>query len=219
MVQCITVKKYPISFSEANLFNEINNEHSDNMYGEKLFQAYNDYVIHIDDIQEYYTFLNVCHRKLINSAFSGNNEKCGLLLFNNGCIVPYCIIDEQKYVPLLFFDATEHLIDNSVKIENWDFAYIKFCCIVQDIMNEILTKRFCLGIRLDVIRNFLPLNTNFEEYWPIMEKDTQLHTNWTDNVSSPSLTAPSMLSNMSSSHTYKKEWPTQIVHQNEMVRV
>lgn len=86
----------------------------------------------------------------------GNNEKFGFLRMNIGSIVLYCTIDDQKHVPLLFFDeALEILIDDYFKIENWNLAYIKFCCIVENIRNDIITSKSYLVTRLSVIRNIL----------------------------------------------------------------
>lgn len=50
------MNSYPISISEANLFNEINIDHSDQMYGKEPFETNKDYVFNADDIHKFYIF-------------------------------------------------------------------------------------------------------------------------------------------------------------------
>jgi len=56
-------------------------------------------------------------------------------------------------------------------------AYLKFCCKVQGIRNELFASDSCTVTSLDDIKNYFPPETNFEEYWPAKVVDTQLLTN------------------------------------------
>lgn len=67
--------------------------------------------------------MEIRYKKLTNFNTLIDNEKCGYIIINAKSLVPYCIIDGQKYIPLLFFNINKLLIDSVVRIENWNFAY------------------------------------------------------------------------------------------------
>lgn len=175
---CTSVKSHFITESEAKLLNEINMKHSDQIYGKELFQAGKDFIVRMEDVQEFYAFIEVCYKKLLCNIIPGRKEKCGFIRINSESVVPYCIKDDQKYVPLFYFEGeTENLRHRAVKLENWNLAYLKFCCKVQGIRNELFASDSCTVTSLDDIKNYFPPDTNFEEYWPAKVVDTQLLTN------------------------------------------
>lgn len=199
---CTSVKSHFITEAEAKLFNEINQKHSDLVYGKELFQAGKDYIVRLEDVQEFYTFIEVCYKKLLSQVTPGGKESCGFIRINSESVVPYCIKEGKKYVPLFYFEGeTENLKQSAVKLENWNLAYLKFCCKVQGIRNELFASDSCTVTSLDDIKNYFPPDTNFEEYWPAKVVDTQLLTNQKNaHINSPAawIRAPPALLNTTS---------------------
>ncbi|KAE9525153.1 hypothetical protein AGLY_014567 [Aphis glycines] len=177
-----SVGSHFITNSEAKLLNEINIKHCDGIYGKDPFYAVKDYVVRLEDVLEFYTFIEVCYQKLMSNIIPGRNEKCGFIRINSESVVPYCLKDGCKYVPLFYFEGEiENLRNRAIKIENWNLAYLKFCCKVQGIRNELYTSESCTVTSLDDIKNYFPPDTHFEEYWPAKVIDTQLLTNQKSN--------------------------------------
>ncbi|CAH1711528.1 unnamed protein product [Aphis gossypii] len=175
---CTSVRSHFITDSEAKILNEINIKHCDNIYGKDTFYAGKDYIVRLEDVHEFYTFIEVCYKKLLCNITPSRKEKCGFIRINSESVVPYCLKDGQKYVPLFYFEGeTENLRHRAVKLENWNLAYLKFCCKVQGIRNELFASDSCTVTSLDDIKNYFPPETHFEEYWPAKVIDTQLLTN------------------------------------------
>jgi len=75
--------------------------------------------------------------------------------------------ENTKYVPLFYFEGeTEHLKLKSEVVDGWDLAYLKFCCKVQGIRNELFANDVCKVVALDEIKGHFPSGTTFEDYWP-----------------------------------------------------
>lgn len=183
---CAAVRSHFITEMEAKLFNEINSKHSDYVYGKEPFMAGKEYVVRLEDAEEFYAFIEVCYKKLLCNIAPGRNEKCGFIRINSESVVPYCIKDGQKYVPLFYFEGeTDNLRLRAEKLENWNLAYLKFCCKVQGIRNELFASDSCVVTSLEDIKNYFPPDTNFEEYWPAKVVDAQLlNNNGTNSKSS-----------------------------------
>jgi len=163
----IYVRSLFITESEAKLLNDINQNHANCMYGKKGFLAGKDYIASLEDVREFHTFIEVCYKKIMGKITPGHREKCGFIRINSVSVVPYCIKDNQKYVPLFYFEGvSENLRQQSLKLENWDLAYLKFGFKVQGIIKELFASDSCAVASLDEIKNNFPPETNFEEYWP-----------------------------------------------------
>ena len=54
----------------------------------------------------------------------------------------------------------------SDKVDGWDLAYLKFCCKVQGIRNELFAADTCRVVALEEIKGHFPSGTTFEDYWP-----------------------------------------------------
>ena len=81
--------------------------------------------------------------------------------------MPYTVKETIKYVPLFYFEGeTDHLKLKSDKVEGWDLAYLKFCCKVQGIRNELFAADTCRVVALEEIKGHFPSGTTFEDYWP-----------------------------------------------------
>ncbi len=70
--------------------------------------------------------------------------RCGFFRINGESVVPYTLRDGVKFVPLFYFEGeTEHLKLKSDQVNGWDLAYLKFCCKVQGIRNELFSSETC----------------------------------------------------------------------------
>jgi len=176
---CTSVRSYFITDNEAALLNEINNFHCDFAFGNAVFFARKDHIVLLEDVQEFFTFLDVCYKALLSNDNTGRKKKCGYIFINFDSFLPYGIKDDKKYIPLFCFEGeTENLQQLSVKLENWNLAYLKFCCKLQGIINdEFFASDSCTVISLDDIKNFYSNDTIFEEFWPPHIKDIQLPAN------------------------------------------
>ncbi|XP_011314365.1 uncharacterized protein [Fopius arisanus] len=173
---CTCIKSYFITEAESKLFNEINNKHCENQFGKEQFTC-KDLVVRLSDAKEFYTFLDVCYTKLtsqnVNTGQKG--EKCGFIRINKESVVPYTVKDNLKYVPLFYFEGeTDNLKLKAEKLEGWDLSYLKFCCKVQGIRNELFASETCSVISLSDIKSYFPPGTGFEDYWPSKVMDSQL---------------------------------------------
>jgi hypothetical protein len=116
--------------------------------------------------QEFYRFLDLCHKKLVLKK-SNASDRCGFFRINGESVVPYTVKNSIKYVPLFYFEGeTDHLKLKSEEVEGWDLAYLKFCCKVQGIRSELFNNDICKVVALDEIKGHFPQGTTFEDYWP-----------------------------------------------------
>lgn len=157
------VHAFHITEPECRLFNEINHKHCESQY--KLFTV-EDLVIRLSDVEQIHQFLNVCSKKLS----MGNKEpgdKCGFIRINKEFIIAYGVRGGRQFVPLFYFDGD---IDNlKQKIEyfsGFDLWYLKFCCKVQGLQNEVFAGDKLAVINLSDIMDCFPVGTQFEDYWP-----------------------------------------------------
>ncbi|XP_058794514.1 uncharacterized protein LOC131666128 isoform X2 [Phymastichus coffea] len=177
---CTCIRSYYITEAESKLLNEINMKHCENQFGREQFTC-KDLVVRLVDAKEFYTFLDVCYTKLTSAsnqnALVGHNkpDKCGFIRINKESVVPYTIKSGLKFVPLFYFEGeTDNLKLKAEKLEGWDLSYLKFCCKVQGIRNELFASETCSVISLNDIKSYFPPGTGFEDYWPSKVMDSQL---------------------------------------------
>ncbi|XP_022129348.2 uncharacterized protein LOC111003250 [Pieris rapae] len=170
---CTCIRSYYITDVEALLLNEINNRHCDGQFGRDPFTQ-KDLVVRLSDAYEFYNFLDVCYNKLLRGT-TNNKDKCGFIRINKESVVPYTVRDNQKFVPLFYFEGeTDNLKLKADQLKGWDLSYLKFCCKVQGIRNELFASETCSVISLTDIKSYFPPGTDFEEYWPNKVVDSQL---------------------------------------------
>ncbi|CAH2049575.1 unnamed protein product, partial [Iphiclides podalirius] len=170
---CTCIRSYYITEIEARLLNEINNRHCDGQFGREPFTQ-KDLVVRLSDAYEFYNFLDVCYNKLLRGT-TNNNDKCGFIRINKESVVPYTVRDNQKFVPLFYFEGeTDNLKLKADQLKGWDLSYLKFCCKVQGIRNELFASETCSVISLTDIKSYFPPGTEFEEYWPNKVVESQL---------------------------------------------
>ena len=79
-------------------------------------------------------------------------------------------------------------------------AYLKFCCQVQGIRNELFAANTCKVVALDEIKLHYPQGTTFEDYWPPQGSIEPVHIqraparSWNQNPASSTITAPTSVS-------------------------
>jgi len=162
---CTCIRSYYITDSESKLLNEINLKHTDCAFGKEAFTS-KDLVVRLKDAREFHKFLDLCHKKLVLKK-SNASDRCGFFRINGESVVPYTVKENTKYVPLFYFEGeTEHLKLKSEVVDGWDLAYLKFCCKVQGIRNELFANDVCKVVALDEIKGHFPSGTTFEDYWP-----------------------------------------------------
>lgn len=172
LYNCTSVRSYYITDVEARLLDEINFRHCDQCFGKEKFSM-KDLIVRLTDAQKFQQFLDVCYKKLTN--FSTPNDKCGFIRINSESVVPYTVRDGQKMVPLFYFEGeTDNLKLKADSLSGWDLSYLKFCCKVQGIRNELFASETVAVISLDDIKSYFPQGTIFEDYWPNKVVDTQL---------------------------------------------
>ena len=114
----------------------------------------------------FFRFLDLCYKKLVLKR-SNASDRCGFFRINRESVVPYTVKENVKYVPLFYFEGeTDHLKLKSDKVDGWDLAYLKFCCKVQGIRNELFAADTCRVVALEEIKGHFPSGTTFEDYWP-----------------------------------------------------
>lgn len=173
---CTCIRSYYITDQEARLLNEINIKHCDSQFGRDPFTN-QDLIVRLTDAVEFYNFLGVCYMKLTKGSTTPLG-RCGFIRINKESVVPYTVYNLQKYVPLFYFEGeTENLKMKANKLEGWDLSYLKFCCKVQGIRNELFAHDTCAVISLNDIRNYFPPGTLFEDYWPTKVVDSHLLIN------------------------------------------
>ncbi|KAJ0175301.1 hypothetical protein K1T71_009442 [Dendrolimus kikuchii] len=170
---CTCIRSYYITEIEARLLNDINNRHCDGQFGREPFTQ-KDLVVRLSDAYEFYNFLDVCYYKLLRGT-TNSKDKCGFIRINKESVVPYTVRDNQKFVPLFYFEGeTDNLKLKADQLKGWDLSYLKFCCKVQGIRNELFASETCSVISLSDIKSYFPPGTEFEEYWPNKVVDSQL---------------------------------------------
>jgi len=162
---CYSIKSFYMHESEYKLLNDINVKHNDCYYGKEAFSP-KDLVVKLEDVTELLSFLELCNKKLVVKV-SDWDDRCGFLKINSESVVPYTYIKGVKQVPLFYFEGeTDGLKLTSSTCSNWDLVYLKFCCKVQGIRNELFSGDICKVVALDEIKQHFPSGTQFEDYWP-----------------------------------------------------
>eukprot|EP00092_Neocalanus_flemingeri_P036205 GFUD01039422.1.p1 GENE.GFUD01039422.1~~GFUD01039422.1.p1 ORF type:complete len:448 (+),score=122.52 GFUD01039422.1:58-1344(+) len=189
VVICPTIHSYRVTEVEARLLNEINTRHADCFFGKDTFTT-KDLVVKEDEVDQYYQFLDMCSRKMILKK-SSEKDKCGFLRIGGTSDVPYTEVEGIKYMPVFYFEGA---IDQSMclTLRGWDWAYLRFCCKVQGVKDDLIASNCCESVALHDLREYFPLETTFVEYWPakdyisrVVSKMTTQPGSWTRVITNP----------------------------------
>ena len=166
---CTCIRSYFITEHESKLLNDINQKHCEMQFGKDLFTT-KDLVVRKSDAGQFHKFLETCYKKLVLKAIDVN-DRCGFFRINGDSVVPYTVKEVNgspvQYVPLFYFEGeTENLKQKAQTVEGWELSYLKFCCKVQGIRNELFASEKCQVVSLEDIKSHFPSNTDFQDWWP-----------------------------------------------------
>jgi len=138
--QCITLKSFYLTASEAKLLNLINFNHSNNRYGEAFFST-KDVIISASDVRELSRFLNISH-EIFTKDLSQSDAKLGIVRLTPDplqptftLLVPYILKTYSsnlvKLVPKKMVEPYVHISPSTVKAtpSDWDIMYLKMLSI------------------------------------------------------------------------------------------
>lgn len=169
---CTSVRSYYLTEAESRLLNEINHRHCDSQFGREMYTL-KDLVVRLCDANKFFQFMDICYKKLL--GHSAPSDKCGFIRINKESVVPYTVRDGEQFVPLFYFEGeTENLKQKADHLSGWDLSYLKFCCKVQGIRNELFASDSVAVISLNDIKSYFPVGTEFEDYWPSKVVENQL---------------------------------------------
>ena len=86
---CTSIRSYYLTDNESKLLNEINIKHTDCTFGKEAFTS-KDLVVRLKDAKEFYKFLDLCHKKLVQKK-SNASDRCGFFRINGESVVPYTV--------------------------------------------------------------------------------------------------------------------------------
>jgi len=189
VLSCPNVHSYMVTDVEARLLNEINTRHTDCMFGKENFTT-KDLLVKQDDAEQFYKFLDISHMKMILKK-SSDKDRCGFLRIGGTSDVPYVVVEGTKFLPLFYFEG-EIDLKKCVTLAGWDWAYLKFCCKVQGVKDELIASDNCETVAFKDLRDYFPSGTSFVEYWPakdfisrvVSKKNTQSGS-WTKVIINP----------------------------------
>ena len=117
-----------VTLSESRLLFEINRCHCDSFFGQ-MDHFSKDHLVNAEEFCRYVTFLSLSQAR-INSNISQGDSRFGFLRINGTGDVPYVVVQEQKLIPLFYFEEAGTESVSKVTVSDWDWAYLKFCCKV-----------------------------------------------------------------------------------------
>jgi len=161
-VACSSVDSFRVTEDEARILNEINTKHVDLLFGRDSFTT-KDLIVKVEDVVIFYEFLELCHKKLILKQ-SAASDKCGFTRIGGLSDVPHVKVETKNYLPLFYFDGD---VDKQcVTLRGMDWAYLKFCCKVQGVKDELICSDVCEAVAEEDMKDYFPLGTTFVDYWP-----------------------------------------------------
>jgi len=178
------MKSWFITQAESRLLNEINYQHSGGMFGKATFN-FQDQIITLKDAIAFYHFLVQCQSTIIKKQRNAS-KRCGFIRIAGESVIPFTTNGSSgRYVPLFYLEeVSEELRSESITIKGWNLAYLKYCCRIQGIKPYLYQPAECLVVRLDLIKNYFPPGTLFEDYWPqkinfpVNDKNISHPDNW-----------------------------------------
>ena len=189
IVTCPTIHSYRTTEVEARLLNEINAKHADCQYGKENFTT-KDLVVKRSDIDRFYQYLDLCNRKMITKK-STEKDRCGFLRIGGSSDVRYTEVEGVKYLPLFYFEGEEIDSQKCKTLRGWDWAFLRFCCRVQGVKDELIAGDCCGTVALEELKYYFPPGTSFVEYWPAKDLISRVVTkrntqgSWTRVIINP----------------------------------
>lgn len=163
VASCCTIKSQAANSLELELINEINQKHCEDMFGKDAFKEGAD-LVSMSDIKKLYNYLELCRKKLVLKK-SGSKDKCGFIRVNKKDVIPFLNRDENKFLPLFFFEGLKGKGEEAV---GWEMTYIRFCCLINKINHPVLKTDKCELINMEDIKQ--NLGPDVGNYWPLKPK-------------------------------------------------
>lgn len=160
-IYCTRVKTHSMSKAEARLMNEINFKHCNSQFGRDLFKL-EDAMILLSEALEFFQFLDICYQEMFMNKNKLPSDKCGFIRVNNCSEVPYVTRDGQKYLPLMYFDS-DYLRLRAEVLSGWGLSYLKLCCRIHGVRNELFDNDFIAVINLTEVKSYFPPSTIFDD--------------------------------------------------------
>lgn len=172
IMQCITIQAYNITNAELKLLNEINNFHSNGLFGTTFKK--DEQICKINDLEQMVNYLYFILDRLREPLKPLDLDillKCGFLrIVPTSHTVPFVRIDKEIYMPLIYLELDDivmkNIKPNTKTISGWDLAYLKFCYKIHQINTKFFYIEHCEVISYRFIINYFPKNTKFIYYWP-----------------------------------------------------
>lgn len=183
---CASVQSYHITNSEAKILHDISVHNVDYLNMEKRFVAGRDCIVRLEDVEEFNLFIEICYDALRNVFNPNRLNKCGYISINSKSVVPYSIKEGKKYIPIFFLGrAFSEEMPEVIKLENWNLAYIKFCCKIELIYDHLFDGDSCLAVSFDTVMERLDESTVFLDVWPTKVDKRELVLNHKNSRVSP----------------------------------
>ena len=133
-----TVWAHPLTASERRLLFEINRGHCDSLFGE-MEKFSKDHLVNREEFCQYFTFLSVSQARInSNVSQAPGTQQFGFLRINGNGDVPYVVVQQEKLIPLFYFEEAGTETISKVTVSDWDWAYLKFCCKVPQIHRTLI---------------------------------------------------------------------------------
>lgn len=167
---CVQIKTYPLTKKEEQLFDEINSKH---LAPSKIPKQKTRFIIQLTELKNYFIFLISCFYKLSSNDTRINvKEKFGLIRVNIDSVIPYHVINNEKYVPFFYFENKfKELKSQAIPMDKWSYIYIKLCYLIQGIKFDFSNINSFLLISINIVKRYLAPNTQIQEYWPAITDD------------------------------------------------
>lgn len=155
--------KFPVSLNESKLLADINSNHCEDQFGQQD-QFTDDYLVKTTDAIQYSHYLTFCTNRIIRQD-EDSHFKCGFLTVSGTHEVTFVTVGGKPYIPLFYLQGVPQLL-TSTTISGWDWAYLRFCCLLQRISQELLSSPDVLCVDLPELLLLLPLDTTLRTFWP-----------------------------------------------------
>ena len=154
--------KVPVSVNESKLLADINSNHCDLQFGQRENFG-DDYLVRTTDAIEYFHYLAFCLNRMLSQEADG--ERCGFLTVSETHEMAFVTVAGSVYIPVFYLEEKPDPSTWTV-ISGWDWAFLRFCCLLQRISQELLSGSGVVCVEMTELTKLLPLSSTFRTFWP-----------------------------------------------------
>ena len=154
--------KVPVSVNESKLLADINSNHCDLQFGQRENFG-DDYLVRTTDAIEYFHYLAFCLNRMLSQE--ADIERCGFLTVSETHEMAFVTVAGSVYIPVFYLEEKPDPSTWTV-ISGWDWAYLRFCCLLQRISQELLSGSGVVCVEMTELTKLLPLSSTFRTFWP-----------------------------------------------------